>query len=257
MAWPSSPGFATTNLDAGTDSPASARSDIKNALDDVTDIIGARGISDGVASLDGSGKVPTSQLPASVANGGSGVPQEIEVWSTPGSHLWTVPAGVTRICAEVFGAGGGGSNGATAPFDTAYGGGAGGYAKASFAVTPGDTVTVIVGTGGTGGTGSLSASCNGADGGNTNIIVGAYTLAGAGGEGGKAVGFGAANGAGGAIAGHMLGRQGAPGFGIFGGSTPFAGFNPAGVPYGGGGGCGVTSNGTAYAGLNGLAIISY
>lgn len=257
MAWPSSPGFVTTNLDAGTDSPASARSDIKNALDDVSDMIAARGAANGVAGLDSSGKVPPSQLPAAVANGGSGVPQAILAWTDPGTYLWTVPAGVTRICAEVYGAGGGGSNGASAPGTVVYGGGSGGYAKASIPVTPGDSVTIIVGTGGSPGSGTFSASCSGTAGGNTNIITGAYTVAGAGGGGGLAVGYGAANGAGGAISGHQVGRQGAPGFGEFGGSTPFVGFNPAGTTYGGGGGCGLAGNGPAYAGLNGLAIISY
>lgn len=257
MAWPSSAGFGTTNVDATGDSPASARSDIKNLMDDVSDMIGARGADDGVAPLDGDGKVPLANLPEQVSSGGAGVPSFMGMWGTPGTFLWTVPANVYRLCVEAYGAGGGGSNGASAPETVAYGGGSGGYAKASIPVNPGDTVTIIVGQGGAAGNGTFSVSCNGGDGTNTNVITGAYTVAGAGGGGGKAPGFGAANGAGGAISGHQVGRQGSPGFGLFGGSTPFVGFNPTSTTYGGGGGCGVGGNGPAYAGLNGLAIISY
>lgn len=55
---------------------------------------------------------------------------------------WTVPAGVTEVEFELWGAGGGGSLGG--------GGGAGGYIKAIIAVTPGQTYNVTVGQGGNG-----------------------------------------------------------------------------------------------------------
>lgn len=61
---------------------------------------------------------------------------------TASSGTWTVPAGVTKIYAEVWGAGGGGNG---------YGGGAGGsYIAAAFAVTPGQVVNYGCGTGGNG-----------------------------------------------------------------------------------------------------------
>jgi hypothetical protein len=62
---------------------------------------------------------------------------------------FTIPAGVTKVAVELWGAGGGGSiNG---------GGGAGGYGLGIFNVTPGGTATILVGTAGVGysGPGSL------------------------------------------------------------------------------------------------------
>jgi hypothetical protein len=59
---------------------------------------------------------------------------------TAGGGIWNVPAGVTRILIEVWGAGGGGD---------IYGGGAGGtYIAAPFNVTPGLAITYDVGSGG-------------------------------------------------------------------------------------------------------------
>lgn len=72
------------------------------------------------------------------------------------SQNWTVPANVTRIAIEVWGAGGGGSY--------LGGGGGGGYVCGFFTVAPGNIVTTGVGTGGgpgstitTGGTSSYAA----------------------------------------------------------------------------------------------------
>lgn len=61
---------------------------------------------------------------------------------TGSNQSWTVPAGVTRATFFLFGAGGGGNY--------AFGGGGGGYATGSYAVTPGQTLTIIVGQGGGG-----------------------------------------------------------------------------------------------------------
>ncbi|MDX1407705.1 MAG: hypothetical protein R3330_06210, partial [Saprospiraceae bacterium] len=74
-------------------------------------------------------------------------------WMDPGSfeHLkdffnpaaannWTVPAGVTEIVVEIWGAGGGGAPGG--------GGGAGGYVYAKLTVSPGDVYTFNLGEGG-------------------------------------------------------------------------------------------------------------
>lgn len=60
MAWPSGT-VPTTNLDAGTDSPASARADLKQAVEAVNIMVGARGQPDGIPSTDASGKVPPAQ----------------------------------------------------------------------------------------------------------------------------------------------------------------------------------------------------
>lgn len=60
MAWPSGT-VPTTNVDAGTDSPSAARADIKQAIEAVNTMVGARGQTDGIASTDSTGKVPTAQ----------------------------------------------------------------------------------------------------------------------------------------------------------------------------------------------------
>ncbi|PLX18537.1 MAG: hypothetical protein C0599_12200, partial [Salinivirgaceae bacterium] len=67
--------------------------------------------------------------------------------TTPGGQNWNVPAGVTSVDVECWGAGGAGGSGANR-----YGGGGGGggaYSfKANIPVTPGGTVSVQVGIGG-------------------------------------------------------------------------------------------------------------
>ncbi len=68
MAWGDANNIDTTNLDAGTDSPALARADLKAALDEITAIINGRGTASGVASLDTLSRVPVSQLQHSVAS---------------------------------------------------------------------------------------------------------------------------------------------------------------------------------------------
>ena len=64
---------------------------------------------------------------------------------TGSDQTWTAPSGVTSVDFHLIGAGGGGA--------TAIGhgsGGGGGYARGTYAVTPGDSFTVIVGQGGGG-----------------------------------------------------------------------------------------------------------
>ena len=75
---------------------------------------------------------------------------------TAGTYTFTVPAGVTEVSAVCIGGGGGGggNNGVSGP--GASGGGAGGLAYGTFTVTPGESLTVIVGAGGSAGTGSSS-----------------------------------------------------------------------------------------------------
>ncbi len=70
------------------------------------------------------------------------------------STTWVVPAGVTRIMAEVWGGGAGGPiydyGGSGNTTLIANGGGAGGYARGFMPVTPGSSLTLVVGIGGTG-----------------------------------------------------------------------------------------------------------
>jgi hypothetical protein len=96
--------------------------------------------------------VPQSCAPAqSTASG-----ETVRTFSAAGSCTWTVPAGVSNVRALVVGGGGGGGA------DNGGGGGAGGYVTdTSFSVTPGDDVTVEVGSGGPGGPGSSYTGLNG------------------------------------------------------------------------------------------------
>jgi hypothetical protein len=84
--------------------------------------------------------------------------------------FWTVPAGVTRILIEGWGAGGGGSLFA--------GGGGGGYVRAYFTVAPGDMVTYQTGNNGTG-----SSTAHGVTGSVTAFTVGAVNITASGGQG--------------------------------------------------------------------------
>lgn len=77
----------------------------------------------------------------------------LQVFSTPGTHNFTVPASVYFLKVEVWGAGAGGygsMTGAGAPNDGQGSGGAGAYTLCIFNVTPNTTYNVIVGAGGSG-----------------------------------------------------------------------------------------------------------
>ena len=64
MAWPTnSSNIDTQHLDAGTDSPASARANIKTALDELANVIDGRNQASGVAGLDASSKISATQIP--------------------------------------------------------------------------------------------------------------------------------------------------------------------------------------------------
>jgi len=60
MAWPAG-NISTTNLDAGADSPASARAQILAAVQAVNDMVAMLGLAGGPASLDSAGRVPATQ----------------------------------------------------------------------------------------------------------------------------------------------------------------------------------------------------
>ena len=73
MAWPANANnISTTNLSAGTSNPASARADLKAALDEITNLINGRNEASGVAGLDASSKIAKqffSVLPLMKAKG--------------------------------------------------------------------------------------------------------------------------------------------------------------------------------------------
>ncbi|RTK96716.1 MAG: hypothetical protein EKK64_03145, partial [Neisseriaceae bacterium] len=100
-----------------------------------------------------------------------------------GSGNWTVPAGITSVQIELWGGGGGGgSGGAGSGANGASGGGGGAYCKKTLTVTPGQTISYTVGSGGTKGTNEG----NGGNGGSSTANSGAYTAGGGyGGLGGE------------------------------------------------------------------------
>ena len=63
MTWGTPGNIVTTNLDDATDSPASARADIKSALDELTNVINGRNTANGVAGLNASSKIVATYLP--------------------------------------------------------------------------------------------------------------------------------------------------------------------------------------------------
>jgi len=73
------------------------------------------------------------------SNGAPEIFRSPKYFNSPGSYNWIVPPGVTNICVEVWGAGGG-----------SYGsllGGGGGYGYECFTVIPGTNYTIVVGAG--------------------------------------------------------------------------------------------------------------
>jgi hypothetical protein len=79
-------------------------------------------------------------------------------FSTPGTYSFTVPTAVTSISAVAIGGGGGGASNVN---DGGGGGGAGLQYRNDIAVTPGETLTVVVGVGGAPG---INAATGGASG---------------------------------------------------------------------------------------------
>lgn len=148
------------------------------------------------------------------------------VFTSSGS--WVVPTGVTSISAVCVGAGGGGG-GSEESDETGGGGGGGGLSYVnSIPVTPGETLTITVGSGGGGG----GVGGNGSAGGSSSIFRGLTDLVSAnGGSGGQNRGGG---GGGGTVG---LGTGGAGGSG---GSGSDRDNNNAG---GGGGAGGYSGNG--------------
>lgn len=120
-------------------------------------------------------------------------------FSTVGSFSFTVPANVTKITATVIGAGGAGGNGWANGYSASGGGGSGGYVVQDITVTPGQTVTLVVGAGGTVSGVQGGAGGNGAS---STVTYSATTYTGGGGSGGAAnTGSGGAPGAGGTPSG--------------------------------------------------------
>jgi len=207
-----------------------------------------------------------------------------QLFTTLGTQSFIVPAGVTSISVVTVGGGGGGHTTNT-PTTYASGGGGGSTSYVNnLVVTPGETLTVVVGDGGNGvqggsvaGTGGISrvhrsgtnlvAANGGAGGASQNGGAGGTVLVGTGGTGGRGgdgQGVYSAPGGGGGAGGYSStgGRGGqrlnsdinaTAGSGGGGGGGQFS---LAGNFSGGGGGIGVLgtgTNGTAGTGFSGAA----
>jgi hypothetical protein len=77
---------------------------------------------------------------------------------TPGTYSFTVPTSVTSICAVAIGGGGGGASDVN---DGGGGGGAGLQYRNDIAVTPGESLTVVVGSGGAAGVNAATGGASG------------------------------------------------------------------------------------------------
>jgi len=256
MAWPAGP-IDTTDLDAGTDSPATARTDLLATTQAVNDIVASRAAASGIPSLDANTRVPQTQLPKMArvvdATAGSG-------------KTWTVPTGVTRVRVRVAGAGGGG--GYTTPGtggDHGGGGGAGAYAEKDFDTVPGDDFTYTVGAKGTGK--DISSDGDGADGGFSSVTSAStftpasYTVTADGGHGGQGPPNRFGGGGGQATNGDLnlpggAGQSGGTRGGVGGGNT-LTGGSAGSTTYGGGGGFGSGDSTPGFDGLAGVVIFEY
>ena len=197
------------------------------------------------------------------------------------SGTWTVPAGVTEIIVEGWGAGGAGGSvsGANNRIRAAAGGGGGAYAKKKLQVTPGQVLSLIIGQGG-----SASGVLNGSAGGDT-YITGFSTQflakggSGGGGHNGSVPGIAAGGSAslsrgdqiiagGNGGAGSNTGNSGAGGNGANGGglggasvSSSLANGNNGQMPGGGGSGARVEDSNntvrTGGSGGSGKIVITY
>jgi hypothetical protein len=132
--------------------------------------------------------VPTTGLQLNIDPAASTVTETLPVgqqeYTTAGTYTFTVPNGCTSISAVVVGGGGGGAgcDGNQVRGETNNGGGGGGLAYGTIGVTPGETLTVVVGAGGNAGGDDTSGTA----GGNTTIVRSGITLlSGGGGAGGQ------------------------------------------------------------------------
>jgi hypothetical protein len=97
------------------------------------------------------------------------IPSTIKEFQTAGQTTFVVPTNVTKILAQLWGAGGGGgsvSSNSTLP--AGGNGGVGAYSCRVLTVTAGNTLVITLGTGGSG---ALSSSNSGFAGGNSSITV--------------------------------------------------------------------------------------
>ncbi len=217
--------------------------------------------------------VPTSGLQLNIDPATSTVTETFPVgqqaYTTAGTSTFTVPAGCTSISAVCVGGGGGGGGGESGRNEGVTGGGGGALCYGTIPVTPGESLTITVGSGGNGGT----TGNDGTAGGTTTISRGATNLITAGGGGAglerstatvnggtrsvdaSVTNSGGGNGgnSGGNSTDTGSGGGGAGGYSAAGGAGGTTG-NGSASTGGGGGGGGATSSGQGYGG-GGVGIL--
>ncbi len=173
------------------------------------------------------------------------------------SESFVVPANVSTLVFQVWGAGGGAGGG------TGGIGGGGGFATAQVSVTPGESLTIVVGGGGSSGAFATSAWSGGAGGGYSAVLRGTTLLVIAGGGGGgggtgfdavadAGVSAGLAGGGGGGPAGENgSGACGGGGGTDAGGGAAGSSFAQAGSSFDGGAGAPVIADGGGAGGGGG------
>ena len=192
-----------------------------------------------------------------------GIPQGQQAYTTPGTYSFIVPASIYSLSAVLVGGGGGGG------YTWANSGGGGGaLAYATFAVTPGETLTVTVGAGGvvngSGQASSISRSATAlfsAQGGtysatSTRAAPVAGTVTCYGGQGGlcSTNGYGGGGGAGGygATTTGSDAQGGDGSYGYSGAAAPNGGNGSSGA---GGGGAGYQSSTYGFGGGGGVGLL--
>ncbi len=205
-------------------------------------------------------------LSYSISSSGSGssstslptIFQSPKKFETPGTYNWKVPPGVTSICVEVWGAGGGGASNYGSILSG--GGGGGGYGYQCYTVVPGTNYIVTIGSGGSGGVNGFCGGNGGASsfenlisasGGSGGVSITAYcgTTNSAGGIGGYSVNTFNATGSNGSNG--SAGGSGGNGGNGGNGGVVVSGNGTAGNAPGGGGSSGIGSSSNSATGGNG------
>jgi hypothetical protein len=125
------------------------------------------------------------------------IPKGEQSYTTAGSYNFIVPDGVYSISFVVVGAGGGGGGGSGSNSGNGAGGGALAY-RNNVAVTPGQSIAVVVGAAGNNG---AKSNGSGTAGGNSSVTVGGVLTQAGGGSAGQSASVSAFGGSGGARSG--------------------------------------------------------
>lgn len=150
----------------------------------------------------------TTFLPGAFPRGLRIAPIVFSTTTAGGAASWVVPWDITEIVAKCWGSGGGAGD--TNGNNAGGNGGAGGYAQARIAVTPGETLTIFVPTGGIG---SITQTRGGTGGSWAGVFRSTTPLLVAGGGGGGGCGYSTPGGNGGP-GGGLVGASGERAFAL-------------------------------------------